>query len=106
MKKTIGTSSSEPAVAQHETTKEPVHEAEVNPDFAFTAEETVVMMTSPSTATEPPPVATIAAETPVVTSPAEPQHGTSSIHQHRSATHQRSSECGSRLFKKWRRMKR
>ncbi|KAF5785545.1 hypothetical protein HanXRQr2_Chr10g0429881 [Helianthus annuus] len=82
MKTTIGTSSAEPKAAQHETITKPVHEANVNLEFAFTAEETKAMMASPSTATEPPPVATTAAETPVVTPPAEPQHGTSSIHQH------------------------
>ncbi|MFS7936531.1 hypothetical protein Hanom_Chr05g00416671 [Helianthus anomalus] len=55
-------------------------------------------MASPSAATEPPPVATTAAETPVVTPPTEPQLATSSIHQYRSATHQQSSERRSRLF--------
>ncbi|MFS7961395.1 hypothetical protein Hanom_Chr08g00714501 [Helianthus anomalus] len=98
MKKKIGTSSAEPAAAQHKTITELVHETNINPEFAFTAKETTAMMVSPSAATEPPPVATTAAETPVVAPPTEPQHGTSSIHQHRAATHQRSSECRGRLF--------
>ncbi|KAF5805174.1 hypothetical protein HanRHA438_Chr05g0215771 [Helianthus annuus] len=98
MNKTIGTSSAEPAAVQHETVTEPIHEANVNPEFAFTVEETTAMMTSPSAATEPPPTATTAAETPVVTPPTEPQHGTSSSHQHRSATHQQSSKRRGRLF--------
>ncbi|KAM0027482.1 hypothetical protein Hdeb2414_s0019g00540771 [Helianthus debilis subsp. tardiflorus] len=58
MKKNIGTYSAEPATAQHETVTEPVHEANVNLEFAITAEETTAMMTLPSAATEPPPVAT------------------------------------------------
>ncbi|KAJ0697030.1 hypothetical protein HanLR1_Chr10g0364121 [Helianthus annuus] len=81
MKKTIGTSSAEPAATQHETVTKPIHEAIVNPDFAFTAEETTAMMTSTSAATEPPPTATTTTETPAVTPLAEPQHETSSSHQ-------------------------
>ncbi|MFS7930500.1 hypothetical protein Hanom_Chr04g00345041 [Helianthus anomalus] len=77
MKKTIGTSSSEPATAQQETIAELVHEAEPK---------------------EPPPTATTTPENPVVTPPAEPQHGTSSSQQQRSAVHQRSSERRSRIF--------
>ncbi|KAF5814249.1 hypothetical protein HanRHA438_Chr03g0119751 [Helianthus annuus] len=98
MKKRIGTSSAEPAAAQHETITEPVHEASVNPEFGFTAEETTATMALPSTATEPPPAATTAAETPSVTRPADPQHGTSSSNQHRSATHQRNSKRCGKLF--------
>ncbi|KAF5810526.1 hypothetical protein HanXRQr2_Chr04g0170551 [Helianthus annuus] len=97
MKKTIGTSSSEPATTQQETVAEPVHEAEVNPQFVFTMEETTDMMTSPSRAKEPPPMATTALEIPVVTPPAEPQHGTSSSQQQISVVHQRAqndvAEC-------------
>ncbi|MFS7931171.1 hypothetical protein Hanom_Chr04g00352911 [Helianthus anomalus] len=47
MKKTVGTSSSAPTFVQQETVAEPVREAEVNPQFVFTAEETTEMMTSP-----------------------------------------------------------
>ncbi|KAJ0684534.1 hypothetical protein HanLR1_Chr11g0392241 [Helianthus annuus] len=98
MKKNIGTSSAEPAAAQHEIVTEPIQEADVNPEFAFTTEETTAMITSPSAATKPPPTATTATETPVVTPPAEPQHGTSSSQQHRSAAHQRSSERRGKMF--------
>ncbi|KAJ0606148.1 hypothetical protein HanHA300_Chr02g0070851 [Helianthus annuus] len=99
MKKTIGTSSSEPATVQQETVAEPVREADVNPQFVFTAEETTEMMTSPSAASQPPPTTTSAPETPVVTPPTEPQHlGTSSSQQQRSEAHQRSSERRGRMF--------
>ncbi|KAJ0532377.1 hypothetical protein HanHA300_Chr00c0001g0677591 [Helianthus annuus] len=98
-KKTIAESSVETTTTQHETTTGPVHKANVMPEFAFTTEETVAMMTSPSATTEPPPMATTATETsPVVTPQAEPQHGTSSIHQYQSTTHQQSSKRHGRLF--------
>ncbi|KAM0064880.1 hypothetical protein Hdeb2414_s0003g00108231 [Helianthus debilis subsp. tardiflorus] len=100
MKKSICTSSAEPATAQQETVTELVHEADVNPEFAFIAEETTAMMTSPSAVNEPPPTATTATETPVLTPPAEPQHGTSSSQQQRSTAHQRSSERCGRMFTK------
>ncbi|KAF5772702.1 hypothetical protein HanXRQr2_Chr13g0580321 [Helianthus annuus] len=46
IKKTVGTSSSAHAFVQQETVAEPVQEAEVNPQFAFSAEEAAVMTTS------------------------------------------------------------
>ncbi|KAJ0512143.1 hypothetical protein HanIR_Chr11g0559901 [Helianthus annuus] len=96
-KKTIGASSAEPTVTQPEITIEPVHEADVHTQFAFTTEETEAHMTSPTTTT--PLVTTTATETPPVVAPqAEPQHATSSIHQYRSTTHQQSSERRGRLF--------
>ncbi|KAJ0576591.1 hypothetical protein HanOQP8_Chr05g0183061 [Helianthus annuus] len=96
--KTIGTSSAEPAATKLEPMSEHVLEAHINPQFAFREAETIAMMTSPTAATETPPVTTTVAETPVVTPQAEPQHATSSIHQYRSATHQQSSERRSILF--------
>ncbi|KAJ0766719.1 hypothetical protein HanPSC8_Chr03g0087881 [Helianthus annuus] len=98
MKKTIGTSSSEPVTVQQETVAEPVHEAEVNPVFALTAEETTAMMTSPSVESQPPPTTTSSTETPVVTPPPEQQPGASSSQQQRSTAHQRSSEHRGRMF--------
>ncbi|KAF5805498.1 hypothetical protein HanRHA438_Chr05g0219611 [Helianthus annuus] len=97
-KKTIGTSSAEPAATKLEPMSEHVLEAHINPQFAFTEAETIAMMTSPTTATETPPMTTTVAEPPVVTPQAEPQHPTSSIHQYRSVTHQQSSNRRSRLF--------
>ncbi|MFS7984270.1 hypothetical protein Hanom_Chr11g00984521 [Helianthus anomalus] len=72
MKKTIGTSLSAPSSIQQETIAEPVQEVEVNPQFAFTTEETTAMMASLSEASQPPQTTTSATETPVVTPPAEP----------------------------------
>ncbi|KAJ0752016.1 hypothetical protein HanPI659440_Chr09g0319491 [Helianthus annuus] len=86
-KKTIGTSSAQPSATQYEPMTEPVLEADLNSQFAFTEAEIVAMMTYPKTATATPPVTTTVAETPLVTPQAEPQHATSSIHQHRYATH-------------------
>ncbi|KAJ0771055.1 hypothetical protein HanPI659440_Chr07g0264651 [Helianthus annuus] len=98
MKKTIGTSSLEPATVQQETIAKPVCEVEANPQFVFAAEETTAMMTSPSAASQPPPTTTSATEASVVTPPAEQQPGASSSQQQRSETHQRSLERRGRMF--------
>ncbi|KAF5811317.1 hypothetical protein HanRHA438_Chr04g0189731 [Helianthus annuus] len=82
MKKTVGTSSSTPASVQQETVAELVQEAEVNPQFAFTAEETTALMASLSETSQPPPTTTSATKTPVVPPPVEPkQAGTSLVQQ-------------------------
>ncbi|MFS8003264.1 hypothetical protein Hanom_Chr13g01211971 [Helianthus anomalus] len=82
-KKTIAESSAEPTTTQHETTTEPVHKADVIPEFVFIAEETIAMMTSPTATTEQLLMTTTAIETPpVVTPQAEPRHATSSIQQY------------------------
>ncbi|KAJ0700872.1 hypothetical protein HanOQP8_Chr10g0372981 [Helianthus annuus] len=98
-KKTIAASSVEPTTTQPETIIEPAQEAEVNPQFTFTAEETEELMTSPTATSEPPPITTIVVETPpVVTTQAQPQHATSSAQQYRSTTHRQSTERRSRMF--------
>ncbi|KAF5806797.1 hypothetical protein HanRHA438_Chr05g0234721 [Helianthus annuus] len=99
MKKTVGTSSSAHAFVQQETIVEPVQEAEVNPQFAFSAEEAAVMTASLSEAPQPPPTTTSATETPIVTPLVEPQQaGTSSSLRQQSEAHQRSSARRGRLF--------
>ncbi|KAM0006292.1 hypothetical protein Hdeb2414_s0178g00824901 [Helianthus debilis subsp. tardiflorus] len=98
-KKTIAASSAEPTITQPETISEPVLEANFNPQFAFIAEETEALMTSPTATTEPPPVTKTATEPPpIVTTQAEPLHATSSIQQYRSTTYQQSPERRSRMF--------
>ncbi|KAJ0795602.1 hypothetical protein HanPI659440_Chr04g0152381 [Helianthus annuus] len=99
VKKTIAASSVEPTTTQPETITEPVQEAEFNPRFAFTAEETEALMTSPTATSEPPPVTTTVVETPpIVTTQAQPQHAASYAQQYQSTTHQQSIERRSRMF--------
>ncbi|KAJ0514197.1 hypothetical protein HanHA300_Chr10g0366851 [Helianthus annuus] len=95
-RKTIGESQAQPSSTQP---SEPVQEAEVNPQFAFSAEEAAVMTTSPSETAQPPPTTTLATETPVVPPPVEPQQaGTSSSLRQQSEAHQQSSTHRVRLF--------
>ncbi|MFS7952105.1 hypothetical protein Hanom_Chr07g00603021 [Helianthus anomalus] len=79
VKKTIAASSAEPTTTQPETITESVQKAEINSQFAFTAEVTEALMTSPTATSEPPSVTTTVFETPpVVTTQAQPQHAASS----------------------------
>ncbi|KAJ0466354.1 hypothetical protein HanPSC8_Chr14g0595311 [Helianthus annuus] len=59
-KKYIGASCVQPTVSQ----PEPVHEADMNPNFGLTADEAAAIITSPPRSSEPTPVVTSAAETP------------------------------------------
>ncbi|KAJ0753579.1 hypothetical protein HanPI659440_Chr09g0337381 [Helianthus annuus] len=105
MKKIVGTSSSAHASVQQETIAEPVQEAEVNLQFAFSAEEAVVMTTSISEAPQSPPTTTSATETPVVPPPvqpstAEPHHATSSSQAPRERVQKQSAEQRGSTFER------
>ncbi|KAF5767102.1 hypothetical protein HanXRQr2_Chr14g0620421 [Helianthus annuus] len=90
-KKYIGASCVQPTVSQ----PEPVHEADMNPNFGLTADEAAAIISSPPRSSEPTPVVTSAAETPTVT-PQEPVRTiASSI---RAKTSQHGSERRQRIF--------
>ncbi|MFS7981992.1 hypothetical protein Hanom_Chr10g00957531 [Helianthus anomalus] len=61
-RKSISASQTQPSPTQP---SEPVHEANVSTDFVITAEETEAKMSSPTTASEPPPTSTSVETHPV-----------------------------------------
>ncbi|KAL9997643.1 hypothetical protein Hdeb2414_s0611g00923801 [Helianthus debilis subsp. tardiflorus] len=75
IRKSIGESQTQPSSTQP---SEPIHEADVNPDFVLTVEETKAIMSSPTRASEPPPTTTSIETPPVQPLIAQPQHATSS----------------------------
>ncbi|KAJ0575730.1 hypothetical protein HanIR_Chr05g0216161 [Helianthus annuus] len=91
-RKYLGASSVQPTMSQHE----PVHEAEMNPNFGLTADEASAILSSPPKTTKLPPVAISAAETPTVTPQAEPSRIMASVI--RATTSQHSSERRSKRF--------
>ncbi|MFS8008240.1 hypothetical protein Hanom_Chr14g01270371 [Helianthus anomalus] len=89
IQKSIGASQTQPASTQP---SEPVHEAVVSTNPGITAEETEALMSSPTTALEPPPTTT-SVETPSVPLPtAQPQHAASSSQSARERVQQQSAE--------------
>ncbi|MFS7920526.1 hypothetical protein Hanom_Chr03g00225901 [Helianthus anomalus] len=90
-RKYISALSVQPIVLQ----QEPVHEAEMNPNFGLTSDEAAAIISSPPRSSEPPPAVTLATETPIV-APQEPARTMASTI--RATTSQHSSEHRQRIF--------